>query len=155
MKKFLCTILAALMVLTATACGSGSDEPAKLDETVLSMEQSGVTMDFILYSDGDVVKQVVQKSILDVSAYTEEQVQAIIDSTDEYASAYAAYEGVSYKVEQDGTNIVETITIDTTDMDMLQTLSDAGLVPLDTNNADFISLEMTVESLTATGFTQK
>ena len=155
MKKLLCAILAAVMVLAVTACGGGSDEPKKLDETVLAMDQNGVSIEFALYSDGDTVKQIVQKSILDGSAFTDEQIQTLIDSTEQYAASYEAFEGVTYEFKQDGTKLIETITIDTTDMDMLQALSDAGLVPLDAKNADFISLEKTIENLKAMGMTEK
>ena len=78
MKKLLCVLLAALMLFSLTACGGGgSSEPKELDETVLTMDQNGVKIEYSLYSDGDVVKKIVQKSILDGTAFTEEQVQIL------------------------------------------------------------------------------
>ena len=80
---------------------------------------------------------------------------AMLETADTFKEQYEAYECVTYTLEEDGANLVETITIDTTDMDMLQALSDAGLVPMDTEDADSVSLERTIENLESLGMTIK
>ena len=149
MKKLLCAILSVFMILSLVACGG------KETTTVLTMEQEGITINYELLAEGDVVKQITQTSILDGSAFDEATLDLMLESADGYKEAYEAYTGVSYTLEEDGTNLVETITIDTTDMDVLQELSDAGLVPMDTEGADVVSLEKTVENLKELGMTVK
>ena len=151
MKKFLCAILASLMVLTLVACGGGSD----LQTVVLTMEQNGTTIDYELVADGDVVQQITQTSTLDGSLYTEEQIDLIMESADEFAAAYAEIDGVTYSIEEKDGDIVETIKIETTDADTIQALSDAGLLPVDQDNATSISLKKTIENLEALGMTVK
>lgn len=75
--------------------------------------------------------------------------------TEQYGEEYAQYDCVTHSVSQKGNELLETIVIDTTDMDELYELSDVGLVPLELENASFISLEKTVESLKGLGMVEK
>ena len=150
MKKFLCAILAAVMVLSLAACGG-----EEMTTTVLTMEQDGITIDYTLEAEGDVVKKIIQKSTLDGSVFDEATMDLMLQSAEGYKEAYEAYAGVTYELKEDGTNLVETITIDTTDMEMLKELSAAGLVPMDTENADVVSLEKTIANLKELGMTEK
>jgi len=150
MKKLLCAILAAVMVLSLAACGG-----EEMTTTVLTMEQDGITIDYTLEAEGDVVKKIIQKSTLDGSLFDEATMDLMLQSAESYREAYEAYAGVTYELEEVGANLVETITIDTTDMDMLKELSAAGLVPMDTENADVVSLEKTVANLKELGMTEK
>lgn len=150
MKKILCTILVGLMLLSLTACGS---DP-KTKTVILTLEESGTTIDYKLEALDDVVQKITQISTVDCSSFSDEELSIIQSSAKEYASAYEAIEGVTYSIDIDSTNLVETITIDTTNTDSLQELSASGLLPID-GTADSISLEKTVENLKELGMTEK
>lgn len=146
LKRFMCLGVAILMVLAMTACGS------KSQTKVLTLEADGVTMEYKIDAEGDTIKKLTQTSSIDGSAYSEDVLAAIEESMNEYASIYAEYEGVTYKTDLEGTVIVETITIDVSDADLVSSLSDAGLLPID-GDGSRLSLEKTVDSLTAQGWT--
>lgn len=148
MKKFLCAILAALMVLSMAACSSS--EPQTV---VLTMEQNGVSIDYQLDAKGDIVQKITQTTTMDCSAYTEDQIAAVEEAVAQYEAAYNAIEGVTYTAGLEGTDFVETIIIDTTDEDTISELSAQGLVPVE--GEGLISLEKTVELMKEQGFTEK
>lgn len=148
MKKFLCAILAALMVLSMAACSSS--EPQTV---VLTMEQNGVSIDYQLDAKGDIVQKITQTTTMDCSAYTEDQIAAVEEAVAQYEAAYNAIEGVTYTAGLEDTDFVETIIIDTTDEDTISELSAQGLVPVE--GEGLISLEKTVELMKEQGFTEK
>lgn len=150
MKKILCAILASLMLLSLTACGS-----AETETVVLTMEQNGTVIDYTLEAKGDTVQKIIQTSTIDCSAFSEDEIAIIESAADEYAATYADFEGVTYSMKVEDTDLVETIIIDTTNKDTLQGLSNEGLLPIEGNNADSISLEKTIENLEALGMTVK
>lgn len=150
MKKVLCTILASLIFFTFTACGSEPEEKC----VILTSEEDGITMDYQLDALDDTVQKITQTTTIDCSSFTEEEISIITSSVDEYRAAYEAIEGVTYSLETIDTDLVETITIDTTNSDSLQELNDSGLLPID-GTADSISLEKTVENLKELGMTEK
>lgn len=151
MKKFLCVILSCLMLLSLVACGS--EDPTTT--TTLTMTQNGVTIDYELEAKGDVVVKITQTSTLDGSLFTEEQIDAMLEAATEYEATYEAIDGVTYTLEENGGNLVETITIDASSADTIQALSDSGMLPVDTEGATSISLEKTVENLESLGMTIK
>lgn len=150
MKKVLCTILASLIFFTFTACGTEPEEKC----VILTSEEDGMTIDYQLDALDDTVQMITQTTTIDCSSYTEEEISIITSSVDEYRAAYEAIEGVTYSLETIDTDLVETITIDTTNSDSLQELNDSGLLPID-GTADAISLEKTVENLKEDGMTVK
>lgn len=150
MKKVLCTILASLIFFTFTACGTEPEEKC----VILTSEEDGMTIDYQLDALDDTVQMITQTTTIDCSSYTEEEISIITSSVDEYRAAYEAIEGVTYSLETIDTDLVETITIDTTNSDSLQELNYSGLLPID-GTADAISLEKTVENLKEDGMTVK
>lgn len=150
MKKVLCTILASLIFFTFTACGTEPEEKC----VILTSEEDGMTIDYQLDALDDTVQMITQTTTIDCSSYTEEEISIITSSVDEYRAAYEAIEGVTYSLETIDTDLVETITIDTTNSDSLKELNDSGLLPID-GTADAISLEKTVENLKEDGMTVK
>ena len=148
MKKFLCAILAALMVLSMAACSSS--EPQTV---VLTMEQNGVSIDYQLDAKGDIVQKITQTTTMDCSAYTEDQIAAVEEAVAQYEAAYNAIEGVTYTAGLEDTDFEKTIIIDTTDEDTISELSAQGLVPVE--GEGLISLEKTVELMKEQGFTEK
>lgn len=71
---------------------------------------------------------------------------------EEVSPVYEEIEGVTYEVTRDGDELKEIITIDASNADALEELSDAGMLPLE-GSGQKISLEKTVESLESQGWT--
>lgn len=149
MKKMLFTILASLMLLSLTACGSPEPETV-----VLTYEANGTLIDYELEAINDIVQTITQTTTVDCSMYTEDQILIIEETAAEYATIYGEIEGVTYSTEMVGTDLVETLIIDATSSETLQTLNDEGLLPIEGSDSA-ISLEKTVENLEALGMTVK
>lgn len=149
MKRFMCAAFTVLMILALTACGSTDPQTV-----VLTTEQNGVPVEYQLDSLGDTVQTITQKSTVDCSMYTEEQISLFEASINEYAATYEAIEGVTYSSEFVDTNLVETICIDATNSDTLNSLSEQGLLPIDGTSSK-IPLKRTVENLQSQGWTIK
>lgn len=145
MKRLFCLILASLMVLSMIGCGG------KEQSTTLLYEESGITMEYKMDAKGDIVHTITQTSILDCSAYTEEEIAAIEELMVQTSTSYGEYECVTYESVVEDTTLKETITIDASDSDTLKALSEAGLLPIDGNSSK-ISLKKTVESLESQGW---
>ncbi|MEE1315352.1 MAG: DUF1307 domain-containing protein [Faecalimonas sp.] len=150
-KKWICVFTAAMMLFAMTACGATEPETQTV---VLAYEQEGTVINYQLDAEGDIVQTLTQTSTLDCSAYTDDQMTAILSSLDQFKDTYADIEGVTYTTNQEGDTIVEKIVIDATNADTLSTLSEQGLLPID-GSASRISLEKTVESLKEQGWTVK
>ncbi|MCI5699441.1 MAG: DUF1307 domain-containing protein [Lachnospiraceae bacterium] len=148
MKRMLCLILAALMLVSMAGCG------AKEQSTTLVLEQPGVTMEYKLDAKGDVVEIITQSSTIDCSMYGEDELQAIEDMISQVEPIYAGIDGVTYEVERGESTIIEVITIDASKSDTLKKLSESGMLPID-GDASKISLKLTVESLESQGWAVK
>lgn len=148
MKRMLCLILAALMLVSMVGCG------AKKQSTTLVFEQPGVTMEYKLDAKGDVVETITQSSIIDCSMYGEDEIQAIEDMISQVEPIYEEIDGVTYEVERGDSTIIEIITIDASKADTLKKLSESGMLPID-GEASKISLKLTVESLESQGWVVK
>lgn len=154
-KKVLCFGMAALMGVSMTACSSAKDVITEVipDETAtLVYEQDGVTITYTMEAQVDIVHTLTQVSTMDLSLYTEEQIALVEESLVTYADVYAEYESVthSYVIEED--KLEETIVIDVSDSEELAKLSESGLLPIE-GDAQFISMEKTIESLVSQGWT--
>ena len=150
-KKLLSLCMVMILAFAVVACGGGE----KKKTVTLTMEQNGVSLDYVMEAKGDKVTSIKQISYIDCSVYSDEEVESLMEMLDEYSATYAAYDCVDYSTKIQGDDLVETISIDTTDIDEVKALSAAGLVPIDTTNASFISLEKTIESLKSIGMTEK
>lgn len=148
MRKLLCICISTLMLLAMTACST------KEQTVVMTFNQDGVEMQFQMDAKGDIVHTITQTSVLDCSAYQQEQIDAIVESTEEFSSTYEKYEGVTYSVNTEGTDLIEKIVIDTTKSDTLEKLSEAELLPIDGSSAR-ISVKKTINALEEQGWVQK
>ena len=147
MKRLFTLMLAVILVLSFTACGKS--EPQTV---TLHIEDSGVISQYVMEAEGDVVHTIKQTTTMDCTGFVEEQFAIIDEAVAQYQAIYDAIEGVTYHVEVTETSMVESLTIDATNMDTIKALSDQGLMPVE--EGDFISLEKTVESMTADGWTK-
>lgn len=147
-KRKLCAWITICLLLVLSACGGGKTQTVKLSYSVV-----GVTMEYQLEAAGDRVKTITQNSVVDTSVYSEEEIQMILDSMNEFAGTYEAIEGVTYTTEATDETLTETLVIDATNRDTLQTLIEAGLLPMEgEENFLFISLEKTVAGLEEQGW---
>lgn len=147
MKKVLGFVLAGMMLVLCAACGSPKKETG-----VCTYEQDGYTVKFILEAENDVVQKITQVSTLDISLYTEDDVALIEESMDEFKQVYAEINGVEYSVEYTDTELAETIVIDASNSETMETLAENDLLPIEGEGTK-ISLAKTVESLESQGWT--
>lgn len=149
MKRIMCVVLAALTVFAMTACGGGKEQTA-----VLTLEQNGVTMEYKMDAKGDSIQKITQTSTIDCTGYSAEDIAMVEASIAEYAAIYEAYEGVTYKTESTDTTFNEIIELDVSDDELVQSLSEAGLLPIEGDGSN-LSLEKTIENLTAQGWVEQ
>ena len=145
MKKLLCVLLSAMMILTMAACG-GKEQTA-----TLTTDANGVSMEYVLEAKGDIVHTITQTSTIDCSIYTEEQIAMIEESVAMYQEQYDQIDGVTYTAGVEGTNFVEKIVIDASSEDTLNTLSAQGLLPIEGDSSS-VSLDKTVDNLVSQGW---
>lgn len=149
MKKQLCALMAGAVMLGLAACG-GEEEVQ--NAATATLEQNGVTMTMSFDAKGDVVTNITQESVIDLSGYTEEQIETLNATVDTAEETYAALENVEYSCEEEDGKLVERIVIPT-DEDTLKEVVEQGLLPVDDENVTQLSLEATVDNLESAGWT--
>ena len=149
MKKKLCAFMAGAAMLGLTACG-GAEEVQ--NAATATMEQNGVTMTMSFDAKGDMVTRITQESVIDLSGYTDDQID-MLDSTVEAAEeTYADIENIEYSCEEEDGKLVERIVIPT-DEETLKAVIGQGLLPIDDTDATRLSLKATVDNLESSGWT--
>ena len=149
MKKQLCALMAGAVMLGLAACG-GEEEVQ--NAATATLEQNGVTMTMSFDAKGDVVTKITQESVIDLSGYTEEQIETLNATVDTAEETYAALENVEYSCEEEDGKLVERIVIPT-DEDTLKEVVEQGLLQVDDENVTQLSLEATVDNLESAGWT--
>lgn len=149
MKKQLFALMAGAVMLGLAACG-GEEEVQ--NAATATLEQNGVTMTMSFDAKGDVVTKITQESVIDLSGYTEEQIETLNATVDTAEETYAALENVEYSCEEEDGKLVERIVIPT-DEDTLKEVVEQGLLPVDDENVTQLSLEATVDNLESAGWT--
>lgn len=146
MKKTVTFILTCIFVMCFTGCNQ-----AKTEKVTLHIEDSGVIGQYALEAEDNVVHTITQTTTMDCTGFVEEQFAIIEEAIAEYKGIYESIEGVTYNVEITETSMVETLIIDASNMETVQSLSSQGLMPVE--DGDFIALDKTVESMCADGWT--
>ena len=149
MKKQLCALMAGAVMLGLAACG-GEEEVQ--NAATATLEQNGVTMTMSFDAKGDVVTKITQESVIDLSGYTEEQIETLNATVDTAEETYAALENVEYSCEEEDGKLVERVVIPTEE-DTLKEVVEQGLLPVDDENVTQLSLEATVDNLESAGWT--
>ena len=149
MKKQLCALMVGTAMLGLTACG-GEEEVQ--NAATATLEQNGVTMTMTFDAKGDVVTKITQESVIDLSGYTEEQIDSLNSTVEAAEETYANLENVEYSCEEEDGKLVERIVIPT-DKETLQSVVEQGLLPVDDENVTQLSLEATVDNLESSGWT--
>ena len=141
--------MAGAVMLGLAACG-GEEEVQ--NAATATLEQNGVTMTMSFDAKGDVVTKITQESVIDLSGYTEQQIETLNATVDTAEETYAALENVEYSCEEEDGKLVERIVIPM-DEDTLKEVVEQGLLPVDDENVTQLSLEATVDNLESAGWT--
>ena len=149
MKKQLCALMVGAAMLGLTACGGGKEVQ---NAATATLEQNGVTMTMSFDAKGDVVTKITQESVIELSGYTEEQIDMLNSTVEAAEETYADLENVEYSCEEEEGKLVERIVIPT-DEDTLQAVIEQGLLPIDNADAKLLSLKATVDNLESSGWT--
>ena len=149
MKKQMCAIMAGAAVLCLTACGGGKEVQ---NAATATLEQNGVTMTMSFDAKGDEVTRITQESVIDLSGYSEEMIDALNSTVESAEETYAEVEGVEYSCGQEDGKMVERIVIPT-DKDTLRAAVEQGLLPVDDEDVTQLSLKATTDNLEAAGWT--
>jgi len=142
--KLMAVGLSALMLI---GCGSTKEQ-----SVTLTNESSGVKVDMLLEAKGDTLQKMTQTSTLDISAYGEEYVDLFQEQIDLAEEKFEGITGATYSYDYGDTELKEIITIDMTDTDSLDKLSNENLLPIEGTTSK-VSLEKTKESLVGQGWT--
>ena len=149
MKKQLCALMAGAVMLGLAACG-GEEEVQ--NAATATLEQNGVTMTMSFDAKGDVVTKITQESVIDLSGYTEEQIDMLNSTVEAAEETYADLENVEYSCAEEDGKLVERIVIPT-DEETLKAVIGQGLLPIDDEDATRLSLKATVDNLESSGWT--
>ena len=149
MKRHMCAVVAGAAVLGLTACG-GEEEVR--NAATATIEQNGVTMTMSFDAKGDEVTRITQESVIDLSGYSEEMIDALNSTVESAEETYAEVEGVEYSCGQEDGKMVERIVIPT-DKDTLRAAVEQGLLPVDDEDVTQLSLKATTDNLEAAGWT--
>lgn len=146
MKKWMIICLTLLISFTLAACGSGEEST-----TVLQTEQNGVTIKITLEAEGDKVVEQTADNIITYEALglsSKEEAEAAFSEVNE---TFQGVEGVTHNMEFQDDQAVETLVVDYETADLEEVAQLEGSTFEDTD-ADFISLEKTIEMLESQGF---
>ena len=73
MKKSVCVLAACIFMSGLTACSQEEVQNA----ATATIEQNGVTMSMVFDAKGDTVTKITQESVIDLTGYTEEEIDAV------------------------------------------------------------------------------
>ncbi len=149
MKKKLCALMAGAAMLGLTAC-SGAEEVQ--NAATATMEQNGVMMTMSFDAKGDRVTKITQESVIDLTGYTDAQIDMLDSTVEDAEETYADIENVEYSCEEEDGKLVERIVIPT-DEETLKAVIGQGLLPIDDTDATRLSLKATVDNLESSGWT--
>ncbi|HJA81855.1 MAG TPA: YehR family protein [Candidatus Mediterraneibacter intestinipullorum] len=149
MKKQLCALMVGAAMLGLTACGGGKEVQ---NAATATLDQNGVTMTMSFDAKGDTVTKITQESVIDLSGYTEEQIDMLNSTVEAAEETYADLENVEYSCAEEDGKLVERIVIPT-DEETLKAVIGQGLLPIDDEDATRLSLKATVDNLESSGWT--
>ena len=148
MKKSVCVLASCIFMSGLTACSQEEVQNA----ATATIEQNGVTMSMVFDAKGDTVTKITQESVIDLTGYTEEEIDAVNSTVEAAKEVYADLDGIEYSTEQKDGKIIEKIVMPT-DEETLEMMSDQGLLPVSDENITQLSLDATLENLENSGWT--
>lgn len=148
MKKSVCVLAVCIFMSGLTACSQEEVQNA----ATATIEQNGVTMSMVFDAKGDTVTKITQESVIDLTGYTEEEIDAVNSTVEAAKEVYADLDGIEYSTEQKDGKIIEKIVMPT-DEETLEMMIDQGLLPVSDENITQLSLDATLENLENSGWT--
>lgn len=142
MKKSVCVLASCIFMSGLTACSQEEVQNA----ATATIEQNGVTMSMVFDAKGDTVTKITQESVIDLTGYTEEEIDAVNSTVEAAKEVYADLDGIEYSTEQKDGKIIEKIVMPT-DEETLEMMIDQGLLPVSDENITQLSLDATLENL--------
>ena len=142
MKKSVCVLASCIFMSGLTACSQEEVQNA----ATATIEQNGVTMSMVFDAKGDMVTKITQESVIDLTGYTEEEIDAVNSTVEAAKEVYADLDGIEYSTEQKDGKIIEKIVMPT-DEETLEMMIDQGLLPVSDENITQLSLDATLENL--------
>ena len=148
MKKSVCVLASCIFMSGLTACSQEEVQNA----ATATIEQNGVTMSMVFDAKGDTVTKITQESVIGLTGYTEEEIDAVNSTVEAAKEVYADLDGIEYSTEQKDGKIIEKIVMPT-DEETLEMMIDQGLLPVSDENITQLSLDATLENLENSGWT--
>ena len=148
MKKSVCVLASCIFMSGLTACSQEEVQNA----ATATIEQNGVTMSMVFDAKGDTVTKITQESVIDLTGYTEEEIDAVNSTVEAAKEVYADLDGIEYSTEQKDGKIIEKIVMPT-DEETLEMMINQGLLPVSDENITQLSLDATLENLENSGWT--
>lgn len=145
MKKVLSILTVFCMLLALTGCG------AKEQKASCVLEQNGVELRINFEAKGDVITKMTQISTIHMDQLSDAQVEAVRKGIEQAKEGYASIDKVDYSIEDSGTLLVETITINT-DAETIKALSEKKLLPVQ-GSSNQLSLKNSLENFEKQGYT--
>lgn len=147
MKKWMVICLTLLVALTLAACGGEEST------TVMQIEENGVLSKITLEAEGDEVVKQTADNIITYAALglnSKEEAEAAFG---EVASSFQGIDGVTHSMDYQDDQVTETLIVDYGVADFEEVAQLEGST-FDDTDADYISLEKTIELLEDQGFEQ-
>lgn len=149
MRKIISIMAVACLALSLVACGGQKEVKGA---SVLSNEQGAVKTTMTLDAKGDMITQINQRTVVDKTQLTEEQIQMIMSASEQAESTYAEIKKIKYSLDDKDGKIVEDIVIPT-DKETLKAVIEKGLLPVTGGDkVEKLSLKETKKTLEGSGW---
>lgn len=131
-----------------------ADDAGEQESAVCTIVQDGISLEVKIDAVDDLITKWTQTSSIPTDGLDEEALASFDEAIEQAKAIYAEYDKVDYQMEQTDDALVETIIIDMTDSATIESLADAGLLPVD-GDASALSFKLTVDALRSSGWTVK
>lgn len=154
-RSVLAAKLGAALVVAALALTGCSSGPGERSETTLTKSADGATLTVTYVAEGD---DVVEQTTENIVVYAESGIAnraAAEEQVGELVEQYKGIRGVDHAIEFGETELVETVTMNYTDLDVEAFAKATGAgAEEDPAAVTKVSLKEAVASLTGAGFTE-
>lgn len=145
-KRLICIIMMAVMMVMLGACGEGQQTKT------CTVVQNGVEMEIIIEANNDIINKWTQTSTVSIEGLDDATIAVLESLLEEMINTYAKYDKVSYEVKKTDSELTEVLTIDMSDSETVKSLVEEDLLPVE-GNASRLSLKATVKGLEEQGWT--
>ncbi|MCO8193458.1 MULTISPECIES: DUF1307 domain-containing protein [Anaerofustis] len=149
MKKIFKAILVCTLILSLfslTGCGG------KEQTVILKCDYAaGVEIQATLHAKGDTIDKIKQVTSIDISNYSDKQIESLYNQNDILKKQFESIEGLTYDIKEENKVVYETIEVTFTKDNMKQ-LANANIFITNGSNVSKISLEKTIKQFESQGF---